>query len=122
MARPGRVVWTGLSLRAQVPGPAPEAPPQWCISMPDVFSIRNTTVEAYVEPVVHEIKVRRADLLGSVKHMPIVQLGGERRAFRIAIPAYTSCDRAAFTASPRGPRLRIIAFRKYAVGRRTGRG
>jgi hypothetical protein len=35
--------------------------------MPDVFSIRNTTVEAYVEPVVHEIKVRRADLLGDLK-------------------------------------------------------
>ncbi|HPL80330.1 MAG TPA: hypothetical protein PKY40_15065, partial [Burkholderiaceae bacterium] len=67
MARAGRVVWTGLSLRAQVPGPAPEDPPQWCISMPDVFSIRNTTVEAYVEPVVHEIKVRRADLLGDLK-------------------------------------------------------
>jgi hypothetical protein len=67
MARAGRVVWTGLSLRAQVPGPAPEDPPQWCIAMPDVFSIRNTTVEAYVEPVVHEIKVRRADLLGDLK-------------------------------------------------------
>jgi len=67
MARAGRVVWTGLSLRAQVPGPAPDDPPQWCIAMPDVFSIRNTTVEAYVEPVVHEIKVRRADLLGDLK-------------------------------------------------------
>lgn len=67
MARSGRVVWTGLSLRAQVPGPVAEGPPQWCIAMPDVFSIRNTTVEAYVEPVVHEIKVRRADLLGDLK-------------------------------------------------------
>ncbi len=67
MARAGRVVWTGLSLRAQVPGPTSEDPPQWCIAMPDVFSIRNTTVEAYVEPVVHEIKVRRADLLGDLK-------------------------------------------------------
>jgi hypothetical protein len=67
MARAGRVVWTGLSLRAQVPGPAAEDPPQWCIAMPDVFSIRNTTVEAYIEPVVHEIKVRRADLLGDLK-------------------------------------------------------
>ncbi|OQC02802.1 MAG: hypothetical protein BWX79_02752 [Alphaproteobacteria bacterium ADurb.Bin100] len=67
MARAGRVVWTGLSLRAQVPGPTAQDPPQWCIAMPDVFSIRNTTVEAYVEPVVHEIKVRRADLLGDLK-------------------------------------------------------
>ncbi len=80
MGRAGRVVWTGLSLRAQVPGPAPEAPPQWCIAMPDVFSIRNTTVEAYVEPVVHEIKVRRADLLGDLKkaakRAAYLQLGG----------------------------------------------
>lgn len=35
----------------------------WCIAMPDVFSIRRSTVEAYLEPVVHEIKVSRADLL-----------------------------------------------------------
>ena len=81
MARAGRVVWTGLSLRAQVPAVAPEDPPQWCIAMPDVFSIRNTTVEAYVEPVVHEIKVRRADLLGdlkkSAKRAAYLHLGGE---------------------------------------------
>ena len=67
MSRAGRVVWTGLSLRAQVPGPTDDDPPQWCIAMPDVFSIRNTTVEAYVEPVVHEIKVRRADLLADLR-------------------------------------------------------
>jgi hypothetical protein len=67
MARAGRVVWTGLSLRAQVPGQTEDDAPQWCIAMPDVFSIRNTTVEAYVEPVVHEIKVRRADLLSDLK-------------------------------------------------------
>lgn len=30
-------------------------------------SIRNTTVEAYVEPLVHEIKVQRADLLSAPK-------------------------------------------------------
>lgn len=67
MSRAGRVVWTGLSLRAQVPGPTADDPPQWCIAMPDVFSIRNTTVEAFVEPVVHEIKVRRADLLSDLR-------------------------------------------------------
>jgi hypothetical protein len=36
--------------------------------MPDVYSIRNTTVEDYVEPVVHEIKVQRADLLADVRN------------------------------------------------------
>lgn len=32
-----------------------------------MFSIRNTTVEAYLEPIAHEIKVSRADLLGDLK-------------------------------------------------------
>ena len=35
--------------------------------MPDVFSIRNSSVQAYLEPTVHEIKVSRADLLGDLK-------------------------------------------------------
>lgn len=35
----------------------------WCMAVPDVFSIRRSSVEAYLEPVVHEIKVSRADLL-----------------------------------------------------------
>ena len=109
MARGGRIVWTGLSLRAQVPqepppgtpGAVPQsdapaslaggglpgdeagaAPPaQWVIAMPDVFSIRHTTVEAYLHPVVHEIKVRRADLLGDLKkpdkRAAYLDLGGE---------------------------------------------
>jgi hypothetical protein len=95
MQRAGRVVWRGLSLRAQVslatspePGPtapvAAEAPPAepadmaptqppapastaWAMAMPDVYSIRHTTVEDYVEPIAHEIKVRRADLLSDLR-------------------------------------------------------
>ncbi|MFN0185259.1 MAG: hypothetical protein ACKVQR_15720 [Aquabacterium sp.] len=94
MQRAGRIVWRGLSLRAHVAGPdagpavdvqptpgalaldpvdprgASTAIPssmQWVIAMPDVFSIRHTTVEDYVEPIVHEIKVRRADLLADLK-------------------------------------------------------
>jgi hypothetical protein len=60
MTRAGRIAWRGLSLRAKV-GEA------WAIAMPDVFSVRYTTVEDYLEPVVHEIKVRRADLLSDLK-------------------------------------------------------
>ncbi|MEK8031027.1 hypothetical protein AACH06_09390 [Ideonella sp. DXS29W] len=73
MQRAGRVVWRGLSLRAPVagelPGPDGQVAPvtRWAIAMPDVYSIRHTTVEDYVEPVVHEVKVRRADLLGDLK-------------------------------------------------------
>jgi hypothetical protein len=69
MGRAGRLVWRALSLRAQVPAAdgGPEDPLAWVVACPDVFSIRNTTVEAYLEPIVHEIKVSRADLLGDIK-------------------------------------------------------
>ena len=66
MLRDGRVVWTGLSLRAGLPA-ADGRPLRWKMCRPDVFSIRNTTVASYVEPIVHEIKVSRADLLGDLK-------------------------------------------------------
>ena len=68
MTRAGRVAWRGLSLRAQVPQDDDAKPLRWCIAKPDVFSIRNTSVETYVEPVVHEVKVRRADLLGDLRN------------------------------------------------------
>ena len=93
--RAGRLAWRGLALRVQVPqatglaaesappGPTaqlsmpgwsppeplavPDAQQAWCVACPDVFSIRHSSVEAYLEPVVHEIKVSRADLLGDLK-------------------------------------------------------
>ena len=64
MGRAGRIVWRGLSLRARV---ATSEGGAWQMAMPDVFSIRHTTVEDYVEPIVHEVKVSRADLLGDLK-------------------------------------------------------
>lgn len=70
MARAGRLAWTGLSLRAQVATGDAQKPLRWCIARPDVFSIRHTSVESYVEPVVHEIKVRRADLLADLRQEP----------------------------------------------------
>jgi hypothetical protein len=66
LAREGRVVWTNLCLRAWIP-PEANVPGRWKISRPDVFSIRNSSVQAYLEPIVHEIKVSRADLLGDLK-------------------------------------------------------
>jgi ABC-type sulfate/molybdate transport systems ATPase subunit len=39
------------------------------MAKPDVFSIRNTSVEAYAEPLVHEVKVRRADLLADLRDL-----------------------------------------------------
>jgi prepilin signal peptidase PulO-like enzyme (type II secretory pathway) len=68
MSRAGRIAWRGLSLRAQVPGDEGAGNPlRWCIAMPDVFSIRNTSVATYVDPIVHEVKVRRADLLSDLR-------------------------------------------------------
>ena len=62
-------------------GEAQPAPARWCIARPDVFSIRNTTVEAYADPIIHEIKVHRSDLLGDLrrpdKRAAYLDLGGQ---------------------------------------------
>jgi hypothetical protein len=60
MTRAGRIAWQGLSLRAKVDS-------GWVMAMPDVFSVRHTTVEAYLEPIVHEVKVHRSDLLSDLR-------------------------------------------------------
>jgi hypothetical protein len=81
MVRAGRVTWRGLGLRAQLPPLEDGGKARWCIARPDVFSIRNTSVAEYVDPVVHEIKVRRSDLLGDLKRpdkrAAYLDLGGE---------------------------------------------
>jgi hypothetical protein len=107
-ARAGRIVWCGLSLRARVapagagdagsppaasaahpmpgllpdtPAPADAAGHRWQVAMPDVYSIRHTTVAGYLQPVVHEIKVRRSDLLADLrqpaKRAAYLDLAGE---------------------------------------------
>jgi hypothetical protein len=73
MQRAGRIAWRGLALRAPladvVAGPdgATATKTRWAVAMPDVFSIRHTTAEALLWPMVHEVKVTRADLLGDLK-------------------------------------------------------
>jgi hypothetical protein len=64
MQRAGRIVSRGLNLRAPPVGETRS----WPMVMPDVFSIRHTHVEDYVEPIVHEIKVNRADLLSDLRN------------------------------------------------------
>lgn len=108
MQRAGRVVWRGLALRSPLcppdepaePGPDDPAAPRtsdlaglapaddaaapaarWAMAVPDVFSIRHTTREALVEPVVHEIKVRRADLLSDLRH-------GHKRAAYLGLSSH----------------------------------
>ena len=89
----GRIVWQELSLRARINAADPASngsaaiadeelwaddepklrPPHpdkasWRMARPDVFSVRRTSVEAYLQPTVHEIKVSRADLLSDLRH------------------------------------------------------
>jgi hypothetical protein len=61
MHRAGRIVWRGLNARARVGD-------RWAVAIPDVFSIRHTTVAERLDATVHEIKVRRADLLSDLRH------------------------------------------------------
>lgn len=69
MQRAGRIAWRGLALRAGLPTPdaGEGGGMQWVNAMPDVYSIRHTTVEDYLDPAIHEIKVSRADLLGELR-------------------------------------------------------
>ncbi len=86
MQRAGRIVWRGLRLRAALQTDPAEAASvaasgadlvggavhasarvRWVLAMPDVFSIRRSTREDALEPIVHEIKVSRADLLADLK-------------------------------------------------------
>lgn len=57
----GRVVFRGVPLRARVES-------GWKPVRPDVFSIRNTSHDAYLAPFVHEVKVTRADLLTDLRN------------------------------------------------------
>ncbi|MEQ1804814.1 MAG: hypothetical protein ABL900_05495, partial [Burkholderiaceae bacterium] len=97
LAQSGRIVWRELSLRAQVsadaprvdaamqeasealwddarkgtaehPAPQSAAHRMWRVARPDVFSLRHTSVESYLQPMVHEVKVSRADLLSDLRH------------------------------------------------------
>lgn len=81
MVRAGRITWRALGLRAQLAPAVEGGPTRWCMARPDVFSIRNTSVPEYVDPIVHEIKVRRSDLLGDLrrpeKRAAYLDLGGE---------------------------------------------
>ncbi len=80
LLRDGRLVWKNLNLRTWV-APNDDTPGRWKMCLPDVFSIRNSSVQAYLEPIVHEIKVSRADLLGDLKRSDkraaYLDLGGQ---------------------------------------------
>ncbi|QNP47226.1 hypothetical protein [Diaphorobacter aerolatus] len=92
----GRIVWRELMLRAALEEPVqPAAVPAgvsapgdmlwpdeaqlapevqraarriWRVARPDLFSIRNTSTQRYLHPLVHEVKASRADLLSDLRH------------------------------------------------------
>jgi len=64
----GRLAWRGLALRVPLPRPAEPDAVDWVVACPDVFSIRRSSREDWLEPVVHEIKVRRADLRADLRN------------------------------------------------------
>jgi hypothetical protein len=89
----GRIVWRELSLRARIAAnvsppvgaaamtdealwlddetiaqPPHQGKASWRMARPDVFSVRRTSVEDYLQPMVHEVKVSRADLLSDLRH------------------------------------------------------
>jgi len=68
LQRAGRIAWRGLSLRALVADAMHADGRRWQTAMPDVFSVRHTSVAAYLHSAVHEIKVRRADLLSDLRN------------------------------------------------------
>src|ERR1700709_2799448 len=80
MQRAGRLAWRGLSLRVRV-GDDALGTGAWMVARPDLFSLRTTPCEVSLEPIVHEIKVRRADLLGDLrrpaKGQAYLQMGRE---------------------------------------------
>lgn len=82
LQRAGRLVFTGLSLRAGLPPaepvepteptePAAPSPPggrrRWKLCEPDVYSLRPSSKPEGLEVCIHEVKVSRADLLGELR-------------------------------------------------------
>lgn len=67
LQRAGRVVWTGLALRAGLPREEEPQRMRWLICQPDVYSLRQTSKPEGLEVAIHEIKVSRADLLTELR-------------------------------------------------------
>ncbi len=63
----GRIAWCGVGLRAALADQDRACGRRWLRAVPDVFSLRQTSVAAYLQPAVHEIKVRRSDLLADLR-------------------------------------------------------
>ncbi|UMT85455.1 hypothetical protein FRC97_06095 [Paracidovorax citrulli] len=71
-AAPGRGapagLWDGEEAQDGACLPPPAVARVWRMARPDLFSIRHTSVPAYLQPMVHEVKASRADLLSDLRH------------------------------------------------------
>lgn len=115
MHREGRLVWRGPPLRAALTGPAGER--SWAVGLPDVFSVRHSSREDRLEPIAHEIKVSRADLLGDLKrpdkraaYLAVSQqlyyvLGRDAKGRPIARPDEVPAECGVMQATPKGLEL-----------------
>ena len=64
-------LWEGEELAQEgdaLAGATRPARQRWRMARPDLFSVRNTSVQDYLQPMVHEIKFSRADLLSDLRH------------------------------------------------------
>ena len=60
----GRLVFTELAVHTE---DDTSSAPRWALCKPDVFSLSRSLRPDHLAPQVHEIKVRRADLLGELR-------------------------------------------------------
>jgi len=67
LQRAGRLVWTGLSLRAGLAREQERELMRWLLCQPDVYSLRPSSKPEGLEVAIHEIKVSRADLLTELR-------------------------------------------------------
>lgn len=59
-------LWAGEDDGHHKAEPKPQV--NWRLSRPDLFSVRRTSNPAYLQPMVHEVKVSRADLFSDLRH------------------------------------------------------
>ena len=66
MASPS--LWADEAANADATPTPPKPATQWRLARPDLFSVRRTSNPAFLQPMVHEIKVSRADLFSDLRN------------------------------------------------------
>ena len=66
MASPS--LWADEEANADTTPAPPKPATQWRLARPDLFSVRRTSNPAYLQPMVHEVKVSRADLFSDLRN------------------------------------------------------